>query len=367
MKRSRFLCQIILWLAVAVMFLPVPANAAGGAPASQTQGIQSLEDALFAVRYEQEPVEARLNRLEQTIFGQPQKGLSVDARLAKLQKVLSPDSLGPLSPTAKPTTANIPAGPAASKLPPKAISTTAPGRPTATPTASYSHDATDYPTVTQMEQKVFGKSFVQEDITQRLSRLEKQVFKSTQNGSLADRSDNLRLVILGDVPASAPPNIAYLPPPGSFPPPGDSTMPRPPQFYAPYGQSGQSYATPPFGGPSAAPSTAYSNDFNAPMANGLGGLSNDAPTPDMLAAIGEVEKEVIGQRFPSEPFTARLDRLENKIFHVTSPEMPLEDRMQRIAAVASAGGAPESSKTKMKHTIQALLPFILTILPLILL
>jgi hypothetical protein len=108
------------------------------------------------------------------------------------------------------------------------------------------------------------------------------------------------------------------------------------------------------------------SDPNNPMANGMNAPGGE-PTADMIAAVGEVEKEVIGQQFPSDPFTARLDRLESKIFHSTSPEMPLEDRMQRIAAVATAGGAPESPKTKTKHTIQALLPIILTILPLVLL
>jgi hypothetical protein len=369
MKRSRFLCRVILWLAAALIFLPYPVHAATVPPASQVQSIQSLEDALFAVRYDQEPVESRLSRLEQTIFGQPQKGLSVDVRLSKLQKVLSPDSLGPLSPTAKPAAAaNVPAEPSTTnrKAPPKVPNS----EPAAPSVASSPADATDYPTVTQIEQKVFGTTYVQEDILQRLGRLEKQVFKTVQKGSLADRVDNLRLVVLGDVPASAPPNITYLPPAGSYAPPGYST-PSPPQFYAPYAQPGPGANAPPYynppGMPSTAPSVAYSNDFSDPAARGLGGLSGDTPTPDMLAAIGEVEKEVIGQRFPSEPFTVRLDRLENKIFHVTSPEMPLEDRMQRIAAVASAGGAPESSKTKVKHTIQALLPFVLTILPLILL
>lgn len=344
MKRNCFWLSLLAGLLIVFLFVSSSAQAAATtANASQVRGVQSLESALFAVNYDQESIETRLNRLEQTIFGQVQSG-SVDARLSKLQKVLSPSSLGPLSPTAKPMEQASTAGKGPVQPPPAKN-----GDPIGSPPASA--DATDYPTVTQMEIKVFGKDFVREDITARLVRLEKQVFKNMQKGSLADRVDNLRLVVLGDVPSAGPPNIgAYAPQP----------YPTPPQFpYPPSGYS-QPYAAPP-------DYAAYPVD---PMAGGMGGFGdpmNGAPTPDMLAAIGEVEKEVIGQQFSTEPFEARLDRLENKIFHATSPEMPLEDRMQRITAVASAGGAPESPKTKTKHTIQALLPFILTILPLVLL
>jgi hypothetical protein len=81
----------------------------------------------------------------------------------------------------------------------------------------------------------------------------------------------------------------------------------------------------------------------------------------------EIEKEVLGSTYPTEPLTTRLDRLETKIFKSTSPEMSPEDRMQRVIAVASAGGAPQSASSKAKSTLQVLLPIILTILPIILL
>jgi hypothetical protein len=87
----------------------------------------------------------------------------------------------------------------------------------------------------------------------------------------------------------------------------------------------------------------------------------------MMAAMAEVEKQVIGSTFPSEPMNTRLDRLESKIFQTTSPEMMPEERIQRVIAVASAGGAPMSPKEKAKSTFQTILPIILTILPMLLL
>jgi hypothetical protein len=349
MKRSRFLwTQAILWLFILLVFMLSPAKAVSAAAPSQAQTVQALEDALFAVHYDQEPIESRLNRLEQTVFGQPQTG-SVEARLAKIQKVLSPNSLGPLSPTAKPSDVASTSGETTGKPAPKPVSQGTISHGSRNQSSQPVADATDYPTVTQMEQKVFGKTFQQEDITSRLARLEKQVFNVTQNGSLADRVDNLRLVVLGDVPASAPPNIAYIPGGYSYPS-GGSQFPTSP--------SGTYESAPPYPGSNIP----YPVNPGDPMAYGAG-----APTPDMIAAIGQIEKQVIGQQFPMEPFGSRLDRLETKIFHSTSPELSFEDRMQRIVAVASAGGAPESPSTQAKHVFQSLLPIILTILPLILL
>lgn len=360
--------------------LPSPVQAAAMAPTQQVQSLQALEDALFTVHYDQEPIDSRLGRLEQTIFGQAQTG-TADSRITKLQKVLSPGSLGPLSPTAKPADKQ----PVANSAPETASNTNtikkpvfssavkpnkspAPAAP-ATAMAPQSGE-TDYPTVSQMEQKVFGKTFAQEDITQRLPRLEKQVFNNAQNGILSDRVDNLRLVVLGDT-GNQQPMSGYIPPNYYAPQSGyGNNMPNPPQFYMP----NQSYNSPFNSGPVASgspnqgypgddPSTGLPNNMNG----GMNSNNDDNPTPDMLSAISEIEKEVMGQQYTSEPFTTRLDRLENKIFHVTSPEMPTEDRIQRITAVASAGGAPESPKTKAKHTLQSLLPIILTILPLVLL
>jgi hypothetical protein len=430
-NRAIFLIQLFLWLSL-FLTVGVPTANAAMSQAQEIQAVQALEDTLFAVHYDQDSLNDRLSRLETTVFGQPQTGTNPEARLTKLQSSLSPKALGPLSPLSKAApaqnTANgmnkgnpsqasngskpnptqsypqtYPTGPAAGAPQPVASSNGpstygmgAQNRPNAQPRAAASPTAaspepgeTDYPTVSQMELKEFGKTFPKEDITQRLSRLENQVFKMPQTGSLADRTDNLRMVVLGDLGQGQPtastytqpaPNYGYPQAPnyggGSYnynPPPqaayGAPDNYNPPTNYN-YGPTASAAMPPNYGGPGAG---------NINPIPGYGGVNTNSasyqPTdasrgsvpPDMMAAMSEVEKEVLGTTYPAEPLNTRLDRVENKVFKTTSPEMNPQDRIQRVIAVASAGGAPATTKTKMKNTFQTLLPIILTILPLVLL
>jgi len=438
MKRIRAFLLPVLLLMIMLLVSTIAAHAAAMTPAQQVSAVQSLEDTLFTVHYDQDTMDARVGRLETTVFGQPQSG-PVNTRIDKLQSVLSPGTLGPLSPVAKsaPATdanknnqsanASSVTGAQSGAQTARPYATSAPqtasGNTSMAKTAqaqpqskmSPTPGETDYPTVGQMELKRFGKTYVQDDITVRLTRLEKDVFKTVQNGELADRVDNLRMVVLGDTGGGTSPTaaMAYQDPSGG----GGAYYPQSPAYthytqvpqnggYPAYGPNSSSYPQPPNYGPSpyggtpiaSAGQPSYSSSYNGgnnqagygyPPANGpnggynampgpnQGAYPNSAynaapamsadPTPDQVAAISEVEKEVLGHTYPAEPFGARLDRVETKVFHTTSPEMSNEDRMQRVIAVASAGGAPPTARSKAKATFQTLLPIILTILPMVLL
>jgi len=446
-SRAIFLIQLFLWLSL-FLTLGTPAAHAAMSQAQEVQAVQSLEDTLFAMHYDQDSLNDRLSRIEETVFGQAQSG-ALEPRITRLQGSLSPKALGPLSPLNKNPAASDPAknnAPQAATANPNFRNNSTPSKPganapqqvasnsgstssgmgnlnkmspntpagaknAATPTATGPEPGeTDYPTVSQMELKQFGKTFPKEDIGQRLNRLENQVFKTPQSGSLADRTDNLRMVVLGDVGQSQPMANAYSQntynqPSNSYnsgygyssgygqpPSQGSYGYPQAPN-YGGYGNASGSSA---YGGP---PQTAYSlpGSYNSAPGNGgsagqngmnpIPGYGNNAGTPpgttnvnyqptdsangqvtpDMMAAMTEVEKEVLGSTYPSEPINARLDRVENKVFKATSPEMNPQDRIQRVIAVASAGGAPPTGKAKAKATFQVLLPIILTILPLVLL
>ncbi len=420
MQRRNFGLQLLLLSMVTTLMVSAPAMAA---PAQgSTQAVQTLETTLFAVQYDQEPLDSRVGRLEETVFGQRQTG-SLDVRIEKLKTALSPSTLGPLSAqpknpvtppkstdtkndnksvaSANKTTANSIGNKVPSNRAP--VSSSTPRTALPAPTAGES----DYPTISQMELKLFGKTYLQEDITVRLARLEKDVFKVPQTGALSDRMDNLQMVVLGDTGVAAPPStvIPYIGgsnnvggPTGTYstytPPPygqlGNGYTP-PPAYGGNGGNAGQSnyypgsqvatnngpaYGNPPaygqpvpgnyqpqaYGSNSGDQQASYQPVMAAPGMSGSGQVS-----PDLLAAMDEVEKQVLGHTYPSDPVNNRLDRLEGKVFHTTSPEMDPNERMQRVIAVASAGGAPSSPQAKAKSTFQNLLPIILTILPLILL
>lgn len=415
--KNNFLIRVMLLCAATLLIcMPASLSAPVASAAAQAQVVQSLEDTLFAIRYEQDPLEQRIGRLEETVFGQKQTG-TLDTRVSKLKNALSPTALGPLSPVATKDKSNdikVPTE-SASKAQPKKPNSKQAVNPAALPkpftsqpattkadniAATPSPGETDYPTVSQMEQKIFNKTYVNEDITVRLARLEKDVFKVPQSGALADRVDNLRMVVLGDI-GNGPPSVANYPiASGDYiPTPGQGQSYTPPQYGqgtsytslpAQYGNGGynQGYNNGGYPGTQVSPGgqpyysqsqpvpgnyqpNSYSGggDYQASYQPGMNpaAMANGQVSPDMLAAMDEVEKQVIGHTYPSEPVPARLDRLESKVFHTTSPELPPQERMQRVIAVASAGGAPSSPQAKAKSTFQTLLPIILTILPLILL
>jgi hypothetical protein len=100
MKRIHAFLLPVLLLIMTLLMSPGTAQAAVMTSSQQVQSVQTLEDTLFAVHYDHDTLDARVGRLETTVFGQPQTG-ALDARISKLQSVLSPSALGPLSPVAK--------------------------------------------------------------------------------------------------------------------------------------------------------------------------------------------------------------------------------------------------------------------------
>lgn len=125
--------------------------------------ISKLELRLFDFTYQSDSEQARLQRLENFVFGATQTG-SDDERLAKLEKSVT---------EGKSTTG-----------------TTQASAPPADDTAPFNY--TDYPRVDQLEQQMLGRQFHADSLPVRLSRLETKAFghPSTSN-DLASRVDAL--------------------------------------------------------------------------------------------------------------------------------------------------------------------------------
>lgn len=360
--------------------------------------ITRLELRLFSHRYDAEPLLQRLARIETTIYGEPRPQLSNEQRIAALEKVFAQQR----APLAEEETKPPPAKSAAA-------SPTAPTEPENAPKKR--EEESSYPVLTAIEQKVLGKVFEDEDISARLNRVEGKVYGHRQQGTLMDRMDGLRLRVLGDLPprevpeaspygAGPPPYYPYAPPAhgyayAPYPPPGVGGY----GYYPPPPHHSGGYAPPPPGYPPPAgphanvpnpaePTEAYqpglteksdvfSNpNYESPYANTpnypsvddlAGGASGQSP--DLLAALNQVEKKVLRKTYPTEDVDARLARLENKVFHQTAPPgVSHDDRLQRIIAVAAAGGDKASSTTSTtKSSVRSILPMILMLIPLILL
>jgi hypothetical protein len=164
--------------------------------------VSATEKQLFARDFAAEPIGDRLSRIESMIFGQASSGDPAQ-RQAKIEAFMQQ---------------NFPQKPA--DLP----------RPKPTEEGAFSppreKDATDYPTVTQLESRLFQQTYTDEEISKRLTRLEQAVFHQTYDElPMVDRVDQLTLKVIpnsplgveeGAVPNSALPNTGREFAPSSF-------------------------------------------------------------------------------------------------------------------------------------------------------
>ena len=176
-----------------------------------------------------------------------------------------------------------------------------------------------YPIVDKLEQKVFQKSYENDDIYNRLSRLEKKVFpndvKRESTLSLNERVDALRDKLLGGSQLAAvdidpyreeiilEDGQKYL---------GDSDG----QYnYYSYENSKNHIAQP------------SSESYKENYAESSGYAQN--------YDLDVLEKQLFGKRFAQEPPSKRLARLESNLFQRTFSDND-ETRIQRLLAVTTA-------------------------------
>lgn len=335
--------------------------------------VAAMERSLYTGRYDREPITDRLNRLEETIFGEPQADQPVPERISRLKTVFAArERNNYTAATSAPTMIpGIPPKNPMAETPvefPNANGSTA----QAPPQYQQQTSESDYPTVSRMEGKVFGQAYPNEDLTKRLDRLEKKVYGHSQNGTLVERTDALRMSVLGDIGNDT---IASNQGPIQGPVGQGGYYQGPPPGYYGSGQYGQN-GVPPFDygssnqpqyGNYPSPGGGYGNDPNYPDPNGYATNSTtpSSTSPDFVAALSQVEQQVLKKTYPMEPSSARLSRLETKIFNQPAPPgMSDEDRLQRVISVAAAGGGAAPSKTA--GTMRTLLPVLLMLLPLLL-
>ena len=144
------------WVLLGGLLLGGPAMAQTTEPQSP---LSQMEKSLFSTSYPDETADARLNRLESSVFGAAQEGSEAD-RTERLGNALSKarrwiPTVGQESPNTLATPGEASGAESFQAVP-----------------QPQQRDATDYPTVTALEREVFGRDFVREDVVLRLNRLE---------------------------------------------------------------------------------------------------------------------------------------------------------------------------------------------------
>jgi hypothetical protein len=161
--------KFILFFAIILL-----SNNAFSAQANPT--LDKIENAVYGFTYSSDTEQNRINRLEETIYGQKSSG-QLQTRIAKLKKDLSADQIGQEITPCEDTFMTPEDSWVAEKEPEEA-------------------QKMDYPVIDELEKQVFQKEFKDQNIKTRLSNLETKTFgKSYANEDLSTRVDRLKAKI----------------------------------------------------------------------------------------------------------------------------------------------------------------------------
>lgn len=364
----------IIGLVVSLSLFLVGAALAGDSVSAVDPSIAKLERKLFHNEYPKETVEARLDRLEKMVFGEAKDGAQQERLknlLSAVPNVDSPaDSQEEDAAADKSVASEGSAGSAGG------------GRQSdnRAETASPPANASNYPAVSAMEQRLLGKDFSAEPVIKRLERLETKVFgRPSGLDDLSERVDRLKQRTGIDLAKQAPPGTDWADDDE------DSIGPYTSPSVAGSGEDGKSFSgrdlRKDFGIPSV--DSGGMNDRWA--GTGTYGMGNAAPPrrvpptaqvpgprqvdEDVTAApprsvpgggaispglpagaqplglnqqVGALEQEIFGKTYVRDPLPARLSRLESTVFPQQKPaiDKALPDRVSRLLAVVplSRGG-----------------------------
>lgn len=264
-----------------------------------TDTIDKIENEIFGFQYGNETDEIRLNRIEESVYGQASTASTPD-RIAKLTKDLSANEIGkeiaPKEDTFMDETGDYIAEQPAAQGP-----------------------NVDYPAVNELEKQVFNKENKNQDITVRLANLEKQTFGKTFNDDLSTRVDRLRAELkpssLMDNQIAQSSNDFY----------DDDVVELDKDYHL------DRYEPPSF-------------DYDAYNARHSAPSGNVRPRKTNLASI---EKSLFKQSYNNDEMNNRLSRIESGMFGTTFANDNQQDRINRIASAYSAqktAGTYDSNK-----------------------
>ena len=302
MKRLGILVYIFI-----MMGLGLRCNAQSQYSASLTR----MEKSLFGIDYSTQDDNARLKRIEEVVYGAP-SSTAIPQRVDKLSKDLSAELMGQEIKPKKDTFAEDET--AYKEDIPKADA------------------SVNYPVVDGLERQVFNKDFKGTEINQRLSNLEKNVFKKTFGDDLNTRVDRLKLAIAPqrtilekETKSDDGDDSDY-----NYYGPQDSTDSYSQDDILSKNASGQDWL-------SQNPRNSFVPNYNTQKSV----LDAYSGTSDVRVPLSALEKSVLKKSFPDDTVPNRLTRLEVKVF---SSNFSDDDEQTRLDRLSSAHRAQKTSK-----------------------
>ena len=242
--------------------------------------LTQLENKILKSTYTFDPLEKRLDRLELEVFGDTNSDYEYEERLSKL---IASTGFNYNNPSFNDNLS--------SQNNEKQFN------------QNYEKEdsSVSYPMVDTLEKEVFNRSFASDDIYNRLTRLEKEVYKKTsENLPLSDRIDTLKGSILNQNPV-----------------------------YSYNDNNDEVY---------------YSNDSDDMHIPGYYGKQPSLPYKGQRVGNGssidpylaQLENQILKSNFSNESPDVRLSRLENKIFNKSFSSDSDVERLDRLMAVREA-------------------------------
>ena len=268
--------------------------------------ITPIENSFYGVDYAEEKDEVRLQRLEETVYGEAKSG-DIKTRLNKLRNDISADLIGKEI-EARPDTF-------ADDSPKTAYSDSYTDRQTPKEPTVYKEDSSvSYPVVDTMEQIVFKKEYKNSDINNRLTKLEQEVYNQIYpSDDLYTRVDRLKKSLLIE-------EDKYL---ANYQDVFSDDNPTYQDFEDYQPNYNRNYNTQQY----------YSYDNNGSNYNNNKKLSLD-----------DIEKSVLKKRYKNDDVNTRLSRIENKLFQTDFQEDDESTRLNRISMAHTAQKASNAYK-----------------------
>lgn len=287
-------------LLIALILLVNISGLSGFAASSAQNVLGKIENSLYGFQYTGESDSARLDRIEKSVYGTPFSSKSSAQRIEKLRKDLSADLIGQEITPVEDTFAE-PDDVVAYEPPQKEASNIT------------------YPAVDELEKEVFKKTFGSQDITVRLSNLEKKTFNKTYSDDLNSRVERLKAQI---TPASLIDNRIADASDAFYD--DDYVVPKGGTFHMNRYES---------------PDRFDYDAFNA-RSNSMFEDYDYSSRPAKKASLSTVEKKLMKQNYSNDTMENRLARVESYMFGTVFSS---DDTQTRIDRISSAYNAQKSS------------------------
>lgn len=288
------------------------------AQSQASKTLSTIENNLYGIEYSNQNDSERLDRIEQTVYGEKKSG-SVKSRLSALDKDIASEQMGKeVTPRKYAFTNGEDDGD--NFYSPK----TQQGQQLAQQQEEYiepeekADPNIEYPVVDSLEQTAFGKSYKQMEIKTRISNLEKHAFRKTYtNDDLATRVDRLK------------DKLAYNAPKHS-----DEAFFAHDDYYQDesyLADNAQTQYPDNYFSPQNVQQESFNNSVNPEKA-----WDRQISDRDFRSKLNKLEKNVYKQSFSNDTVDKRLSRLESTVFNANFSKESDSSRLSRLYGAVNA-------------------------------